>query len=157
MRRTNDERNEARELYVMGRIRNLTRLEKITGITRKTLGEWRDKDAWDAAADVQDVTPYEILKTYLRQISRLQKQIDEKEAVGEAIEDSTLKRLSLYHKLAKQINADFDVPGMVLKFAEEYIDFVSGLPDRPGKATFVATLEEFLPTFIDFVIHGKQR
>lgn len=156
MKHSDDRRKEARALYIKNKVRDLTRLEKITGITRKTLALWRDEEKWDETTQVMDVAPNDIMHIYLRQEFRLAKEVDELEAEGKVPEDSTLKRLKLYRSMANDIKEQFDIAAMVLQFAEKYIDFVSGIPDFEGKEEYVKNLDQLLPKFMDYVLHGKK-
>lgn len=149
------DRSGARRLYVEHGVRNLSRLAAATKITRQTLAKWRVEEDWDSVVRVKGVEPEDILHVYLRQIHRLQEEINELEQKKQVPADSTLKRLALYHKLAKQIKRDFDIGGALIRFANKYIDFVAGLPDFEGKREFLKALDSTLPKFIDFVVHAE--
>jgi hypothetical protein len=148
--------SEAKILYVRSKVRNLSRLSAITGISRRTLGKWRTEEKWDDEAQTMDVEPGKILETYVRMINRIQVEIDDMEEQGIPPSDSTLKRLALYHKLAAAIDDKFDIGGTIIKFGDSYIDFVSGQPDFPGKKDFIKQLEKYLPAFIEYVVHSAK-
>ena len=148
-------RKEARELYIRSRVRNLSHLEAITGITRVTLRKWRDEEKWDSIAESIDVDPLQISALYARLEYKLLKEIEEIELSGEIPADTTLKRQAFYRKMAHSIDAQYDVNGSVLRFAEKFIDFTSATPDYEGKKAFIETLTKQLPRFMEFVIHGS--
>ncbi len=152
----NEQRKEARELYVRSKIRNLTQLEQLTGITRTTLRKWKDDENWDATAESLDVDPLAILSLYQRLEYKLLLEIEAIELSGQIPADTTLKRQQFYRKMAQSIDAQYDVNASVLRLAEKLIDFVSAMPDFVGKSAFVETLSKMLPKFIEYVIHGKR-
>lgn len=155
MRHDEAKKKEARELYIRSNVRNLVHLEDLTGITRTTLRKWREDERWDETVAALDVDPLALLSMYIRLETRLLKEIEEKELAGEIPADSTLKRQLLYRKMAKSIDAQYDVNGSVLRFADKFIDYVSGVPDFEGKKEFVAHLNKMLPRFLEFVIHAR--
>jgi hypothetical protein len=150
-----EKRKEARVFYIRGKFRNLSNLETITGISRLTLRKWRDEEKWDETSEQMDVDPRLVLDMYLRLEVKLLQEITDTELSGKIPADTTLKRQKFYRNMAKSVKDDYDIAGAVLRFAEEYIDWISSIPAFEGKEAYIGFMDKNLPVFIDYVLHGK--
>jgi hypothetical protein len=140
----------ARRIYIDVGLSNLTEIQKITKLDRKTLVKYCELEQWDSQRKHLVVTPQEITIELMAMISEYMKEFKDKRAAKEAIATSSMKEFLSLTTAARRLDERYDVKGTMIVFVRKFLEHIGTLPAGvvSDKELLISMLQQATPTFI---------
>lgn len=145
-----EELSIARRIYIDGGLTNLGEISNLTGIDKKTLLKYREKEKWEDQRKRLIITPQEIALEIASMMASYLEDFKEKRAAKVAIAPSSMKEFLALTVAAQRVDEHFDITGTTIRTIRMLIQFVGELPETefPDKKIFISMLQQILPLFI---------
>jgi hypothetical protein len=157
-----EKREQAQNLYVVRGITRLAMIESLTGVSRRTLSDWKEKYDWEKKRADYISQPEEINIRLKRVVNTLLDDIDEILDTKDTLKQTGKKddeeipflgvgeKVSelgkVVHMLAK-IDGMFYSKGVMLRFLDLFTEFAA----TQNEPAFIKSLGKLAPRFIDYM------